>query len=74
MSRSRQGSQGSQGSWDPGSCQIISFTSQGRCCCSAQVGAQPNTFGIPGVDKYGRLGDSTMMCLSVPLSLHRRGK
>lgn len=24
---------------------------------SAQVGAQPNTFGIPGVDKYGRRGE-----------------
>ena len=25
----------------------------------SEVGAQPNTFGIPGVDKYGRLTRAT---------------
>ena len=32
-----------------------------------QVGAQPNTFGIPGVDKYGRQGTESLRLRNVML-------
>ena len=36
----------------------VAEQSLGASSLFTQVGAQPNTFGIPGVDKYGRLGDN----------------